>query len=178
MSTCAGWVSRHTSWCSIFTTSSLSQVRTSPVVMAMVIICINSDDSDDEINLIILLARAIIFWPTEIKGYAMLQFSYMMLKIYGKVELHRMICGKPTTGKPFVWNVWYLVIVHRGINLLCWAGEFHCRGAKGAWEVWTSGERENGEHQIGNCHISDHPKFRFWILTTFSGSAMYVSRLL
>ena len=25
---------------------------------------------------------------TEIKGYAMLQFSYMMLKIYGKVKLH------------------------------------------------------------------------------------------
>ena len=48
----------------------------------------DNDDNDNDNNDIDLnVTSNVIFQHTEIKGYAMLQFSYMMLKIYGKVGL-------------------------------------------------------------------------------------------
>ena len=49
---------------------------------------------------------------TEIKGYAMLQFSYMMLKIYDKVS--------------FKLLYYYILIVCYDGDICCIVGQLHC----------------------------------------------------
>ena len=62
---------------------------------------------------------------TEVKGYAMLQFSYMMLNIFGEVGPGLMVANQLFAGK-----------LHSGVG--------GCQA-----EVRAAGHREDGERQAG-----------------------------
>ena len=53
---------------------------------------------------------------TEIKGYAMLQFSYMMLKIYGKVEIVMNRAEKLNILFIRVISLWSLMLPKKSLN--------------------------------------------------------------
>ena len=66
---------------------------------------------------------------TEIKGYAMLQFSYMMLKIYGKV-------GQLSNTK----------------KISDFSGKFYSRSRGSQGEIQGASHREDEQHQSSFAH--------------------------